>query len=504
MKFQGFVGPSYKLSSVNVDAQRCVNLYPEIVESGTGKEGDIAYLKSTPGLRKLFDIGTGPIRMIHADDLVVHPLNPTNRTFVVSGNQVYKCTFDGTTWTNTLLGTIGTSTGPVRAASLQSDLGITVFVDGQNSYLFWRYTGGDGFPLESFGPFSYFSYAAVPLATHVLLLDGYLIYNQGKSNKFFVSKLNTFAVNPLDFASAEGDPDDIVAIITNHRELWLMNERTVEVWYNTGDADFPFRRVSGGFIEKGCVAASSVAKIDGYIFWLGRDVSGEGIVYAANGLNPQRISTHAVEHAIKSYADMTTASAYTYQSGGHNFYVLNFTEGTWVYDLSTKLWHERAYTNAGTLERHRGDNHSFLPLYHLHLIGDYATASIYALENSCYTDNLLPITRMRAAPHVSNGLNRLFCKSLTIDMETGIGLDGSVQGSDPQLVLDYSDDGGHTWSSESWTAVGQKVGGIGDFKKRVIWRRLGKFRDRVFRVTYTEPTKFNILGAQIEVEAGTN
>jgi hypothetical protein len=347
MKFQGFIGPSYTLRTVNVDAQRCVNMYPEMVESGVGKSGDIAYLASTPGLRKIFTVGTGPIRLVQVDDPVADIHNPPNRVFVVSGNQVFKCIYDGTTWTNTVIGTIGTSTGPVRAASLQINLGITVFVDGNVTYLYWRYNLGDGTATESFGPFADYGYPSIPNSTHVILADSYLIYIQAGKNTFYVSDYNTFTVNPLSFASAEGDPDNIVSVITNHRELWLLNERTIEVFYNSGNAAFPYDRIQGGFIEKGCLAPNSVAKIDGTIMWLGRESVGQGVVYAAMGLVPVRISTHAVETAISKYANPSNATAYTYENNGHSFYVLNFDEGTWAFDLSTKLWHERAYTNAG-------------------------------------------------------------------------------------------------------------------------------------------------------------
>lgn len=504
MKFNGFVGPSYTLNSVNIDCQRCVNLYPEVIESGTGKEAQVAYLKSTPGLELLFTVGTGPIRLIHVDTPTISIWNPENRIFIVSGNTLYKASFDGTTWTTEAFATtFATSTGPVRAVSLNTNLGMVVFVDGDDTYLYWKYDSGDALIVEDFDTFSSFGFPVVPNATHVVLLDGYLIYNEGSTGRFQVSDWNSLAVNPLNFASSEGDLDNIVAIIENNRDLWIFNERSTEVFSNTGNADFPFERIGGGFIEKGCVAPFSVAKIDGVIFWLGRDKFGEGIVYAANSLNPQRISTHAVEQAIQGYADISSATAYTYQSGGHSFYVLNFAGMTWVYDFSTKLWHERAYTSAGNLVRHLGECHDFFPEYSLHLVGDYSTGKVYKFNDSYYTDNTDAITRMRTLPHLSAGLKRVFCSSFQIDMETGVGL-SSGQGSDPQVVLDFSDDGGHTWSSESWATAGGQVGGIGEYKTRVIFRRLGKFRDRVFRIKITDPVKVVLLGAELEVRQGTN
>jgi hypothetical protein len=492
MKFQGFVGPTYSLKSVNVDSQRCVNLYPEAIESGAGKGGEVAYLKSTPGLKNILNVGNGPIRCTHID--------PQGIVFVVSGDRLHKVVYDGVNWIGSPLGSslFLTSTGTVVAASAKiGDETVTVFVDGVTCY---AYVFTPGFPAGYFGKFADFGYPGVPGATHVAFIDGYFIFNEIDTNQFYVSDFNSLNIDPLSFASAEGDPDKIVGIIASNRDLWLFNERTTEIFVNTGNADFPFERVSGGFIEKGCSARFSIAKIEGSVFWLGRDESGQGIVYAARGLTPERISTHAVEAAISSYADLTTASAYTYQMNGHAFYVLNFAEATWVYDLSTRMWHERAYTNLGRLERHRAEKHVFIPAQGVHLLGDYSSNKVYLFDENYFYDGTAPITRMRVSPHISSELKRITCNSFQIDMEVGVGLDGITQGTNPQVMLDYSDDGGHSYSNEKWASAGA----IGENKKRVIWRRLGQFRDRVFRIKITDPVKVSIIGAEIDIEAGAS
>lgn len=492
MRFKGFIGPAYTLKSVNVDCQRCVNLYPELNEMGSGKEGEIAALLSTPGLIEVADFGSGPIRLIHVD--------PSNRVFVISGSELFQVTYvSSTSWSFNKIGNLESLTGIVSAASIQIGLDtITVFVDGVNNYAF-----RDLSSIITFGTFSSFSYFPIPTASHIVYIDGYLIFNKADSNQFYVTDYNSISINPLSFASAEGNPDSIVAIISNHRDLWLMNERTIELFTNTGNADFPFERVQGGFIEKGCVAKFSVAKIEGTIFWLGRDESGQGIVYAAQNLSPQRISTHAIETAIQTYADISLATSYTYQSGGHVFYVLNFPEATWVYDLTTKLWHERALTTQGALSRHIGDVHAFSQLNSKHLVGGYNNSKLYVMSDDCYWDGDVEITRLRTSPHISNGNLKLFCSKFMLDMETGVGL-ASGQGSNPQVVMTFSDDGGHTWSNESWTSAGGQVGGIGDYKKRVIWRRLGSFRDRVFSVKITDPVKVTLIGAELDMQPGNS
>lgn len=494
MKFPGFIGPAYTLKSRNVDCQRCVNLYPEINEMGKGKADEIAYLRGTPGLEKLAEVGTGPIRLVHFDGTKQDPDNPTTRVFVVSGNEMYRFENLAGTWTSTLLGTLDTSVGTVRAASNTVDLGQTVFVDGTNTYLFKK-TPSD----EDFGTYESFDLEKLDNATHVIYVDGYFICCNG-TNQFYISELNGLNFAALNFASAEGDPDNIIAVISNRRDLWLLNERSIELWINTGNADFPYDRASGGFIEKGIAAKYSVAKIDNMVFWLGRDNFGQGVVYAGQGLNPERISTHAIETAIQGYADISTANAYTYQSGGHAFYVLNFAEATWVFDLSTKLWHERAFLNDGTLERQRPQYHAFIPEYGIHMLGDYANNKIYQYNDDYYFDDEDYIKRLRTSPHASSGEKNLFCSRFQLTIESGVGLDGITQGTDPKVMLQISKDGGHSYGDEIWTSMGK----IGQRLARCIWRRLGVFRDVVFKVEITDPVKVIMISAEIDLEMGNH
>lgn len=502
MRLKGFIGPAYTLNSVNADCQATVNLYPEINEIGTGKEGEVAALRSTPGLTKLCDVGTGPIRCVH--------VNPDGKILVASGNKLYHVTYSGSSWSATSVGTgtFSTSTGRIIARSAKGTgplgLSITVLVDGTSKYLYDADPSTTSPLLGTLVDFASAGLAlGVPDATFVEWIDGYFIYNAVDSEQFYVSGWASLTVDPLSFASAEGNPDDILSIIASQRDLIMLGERSCEIFADTGNPEFPFERVQGGFIEKGCAAPYSVAKIDTVVFWLGRDESGQGVVYAAAGLRPERVSTHAIETAIKGYADITTASAFTYQSGGHSYYVLNFSEATWVYDLATKMWHQRAYTNAGILERHRAECYAFSPQYGMHVVSDYATTALYKLDESVYDDDGDAITRLRASPHGGNSLKNIFYKSFQLDMETGIGL-VSGQGSDPQVMLQWSDDGGHTWSDETWTSAGGQAGGIGDYLKRVIWRRLGRSRDRVWRVKITDPVPITLLGAEVDFEIGSS
>jgi len=443
-------------------------------ESGTSKEAEVASLISTPGLLLKNTLASGPIRGLYTS---------TNGVlYAVSGNTLYSL---DSSFSETTIGTLNTSSGNVSMVDNGTDLVVT---DGDYGYI---HTLG----LNSLNQITDPDFLG---ADQVVYQDGYFIFNRPDTGQFYISNLNSTAIDALDIATSEGNPDDIVGIISDHRELWVFNENSTEVFYNSGNADFPFERIEGAFIEHGCAARWTIQKMNNAVFWIGKDDKGRGVVYTAQGFQPQRISTHAVEQAIDGYGDISGAVAYTYQQNGHNFYVLNFSGAStsWCFDTTTGLWHERVYTNAGDFERHRANYHAFA--YSTHVVGDYENGKIYSLDESTYTDDSVEITRQRVFPHMSSGQKRLIINSLQIDMKTGVGLDGAstVQGHDPQAMLDWSDDGGYSWSNEHWTTMGK----IGVRLRRVLWRRLGFTRDRIFRLTITDPVPVALISAQIEIQ----
>lgn len=450
-----------------------VNMFPEIVADG-GKEA--AFLNRAPGLRPLqTQVGTGPVRglWVMGDNL-----------FVASGTQVWR--YSSLT-SASLVGSIS-GTGPVSIA----DNGRQVFFA----------CNGPSFIYDSVtGVVSQITDPDFPGAVTVGFLDQYFVFNEPNSQRFWVTALGDGTnIDALDYASAEGNPDNVIALIVDHREVWLFGPGSTEVWYNAGGADFPLLRIQGAYNEMGCAAPYSVAKMDNRIFWLGADARGQGIVYAADGYIGRRISTHAVEWQIQQYSTISDAVAYTYQQDGHLFYVLSFPTGnaTWVYDASTQAWHERAYFSAGVFSRHRSNCQAFFKGETI--VGDYQSNKLYVMDLDVYADDGAAqrwLRSWRALPPGQNNLKRTAQHELQLDCETGVGL-AVGQGAAPQAMLRWSDDGGHTWSNEHW----RSMGAIGAYGHRTIWRRLGmttKLRDRVYEVSGTDPVKLAIVGAELRL-----
>jgi len=590
VKFQNFIGPSNTLRVGRFDCQRTVNLFPELDPLATGKEKEAAVLMGTPGLRLVQSIGLGPVRAMWT------PSNDSNLCFVVSGNEVYR--LSGPLFTPiTCTGNLSTSTGPVSI----TDNGIDVMlVDGQNGY--------------------YIPLAGVPVINNIIdpnfypadvitFQDGYFILNQKGTQYYFISDLYSHDFLPLNLAAKAGNPDNIVSLISNNRELYLFGTKTTEVWYNLGQSgSTPFVRQDGKFNQFGCLAPHTLHKVNNTVFWLGTNADGGAVVFMLQNEQPVRVSNHAIEFALQQITNLTAATAYAYQDEGHYFYVLNCpgSQTTWVFDMSSQMWHERQSTINGITDRNLAECHTFMN--NQHLVGDYISGNIYSMDMNYYTDNGEPIIRIRQTPHVTSSLNRVFYEMLELDMEFGVGLDsvgsgtttsGSVQsvtiygdpghslaplglicntppvvtftggggsgatghalltgasapynlagivvdtgGSgytsppfvnvtwgagdpqapyigieteltmstssptslpdnqiNPKVFLEISNDGGKTWGPP----IEARMGKVGEYFTRARWQRLGTSRDRVFRVSTSDPVKVGILSSVLCIEVG--
>ena len=373
--------------------------------------------------------------------------------------------------------------------------------------------------------------------TTVDIVDNYFVYSRPSSQQFGASDALSPVSQQLSFASKDGSPDQLVALIVDHREVYLMGEASSEVWVDVGAFPFPFQRVPGTSTQHGIAAQFSVARLGDSFAYVSRNGRGQGQIMQMQGYKPTRISTHAVEYSlVNQYID--DAIAWTYQLEGHEVYVVSFPtiNITWAYDMASGMWHKWLYSNTdGTYSRHRGNCEA--QFQGMVLVGDYANGKIYELDKSVYTDDGVNTRRLRRAPHLVSDFQRQYFEEFQIQFQPGVGTTGlsvspfiyigtpyiiyptatliipptqtvvigvatlSNQTTTlPQAMLRWSDDGGSTWSKEHWTTIGA----LGKYQNRAIWRRLGQARDRVFEVVVSDPVKAVIISANLKASGGEN
>ena len=329
------------------------------------------------------------------------------------------------------------------------------------------------------------------------IVDNYFIYNRPNTQQWGSSNPLSPISSNLAFSSKDGAPDNLVSLIVDHREVYLLGEVSSEVWIDSGLFPFAFQRIPGTSTQHGIAAKFSVARLGNSFAYVSRNIRGQAQIMMMNGYIPTRISTHAVEQTLVDQY-ITDARAWTYQLEGHEVYVVSFPtlDLTWAYDITTNMWHKWLWVDSkNVFHRHRGNCHA--SFQGLNLVGDWENGNLYQLDPLNYTDNGDEIRRIRRAPHLISDYQRQYFHELQIHFQPGVGL---PDGSAPQAMLRWSDDGGSTYSNEHWTSIGVQ----GAYKNRAIWRRLGQSRDRIFEVVVTDPINAVITAANLKADAGAN
>jgi hypothetical protein len=309
--------------------------------------------------------------------------------------------------------------------------------------------------------------------------DGYFVVigeSAGRSDAFTISGLDdgkTF--NALDFAFAENSPDGITGIVSDHGELWLFGSRTVEVFYNSGNIDFPFQRNAGSLMEVGCLGGETVAKVDNSVFWISPDLT----VYRSGGGSPEVISSREIEEQL---AGKTIGNCFTFTDKGHKFYAISTLLGTTLcFDITTGLWSERS----------KGITH-----------GSWGVTSVASLNGVQYVGtesgnicSLDPVyfqaegdvlaAEFVTVPVVRSG-EKFVVSEVTLRIKSG---DFDL-GRDHKIMMQTTKDGS-TWGNEKWRNLGR----LGHFYSKAQWNALGQFERFQARVRITDPIQRDIYGA---------
>lgn len=404
-------------------------------------EGDKASefaVMAIPGLVVFSTISGQPVRGMHVMDNVL---------YAVVGTVLCTVHANGTiTGEGTIAGSL-----PVMMADNGSQLAIQGGALNNQGYV-WS------------GLTLYTNILNLPPVSNVVYIDGYFVWSVFESDQFVISSLSDGLVyDPLDVATVEGDPDDIVGMVNLQRELQFYGSRSTEIWFNSGAADFPFERQGNAFIERGCFDRDSIVKIDNSVHFVGED----RIVYRLNGYLPTRISTHGIEYQL---ARASWFRGFTYTAQGHKFYVLNTDIGTFAYDMATGAWHDRK-----SLDRDNYRVGSSVIAYDKTMMADAYTGLIYYADIDVSTENGAVIPMEVVIPSLQTDRLKATLYAYELQCQTGVG---NALDTDPQVILQWSKDGGNTWSAE----LSRTLGAVGEYLTRCIWRLGVSYRQLQLRL----------------------
>ena len=475
-KYPGFIGASDRSQSPIADCEETMNWLLERLPQNAKSQWA---LYPTPGQQAWASVSQVGTRGLFQEN---------GRCFSVVGTIPYELFSNKTT---SVLGTVAQDSNPATIVTNGATGGQAFFTTGTNGYLLNLTTGA-------------FSQVLTGDATMGAMLDGFFIAFNKATSEFRLSDLNDGTTwDPTQFASRTSAPDNWQAMVVNAPDIWLIGEKTGDVWYDAGTFPFPFAPRPGATFKYGTPATFSVVPIGQSVMWLSRTAEGAGIVVQAAGYNPQRVSSSALETAIKTYErdfTISDAEAFGYLDSGHTYYVLTFptAKATWVYDLSTGAWHQRGtwLPNSNMYDFWHPRVHCYA--FGKHLVGDRNSGQISELDVTFGTEaDGSAIRRRRVAPSLFHENQLLPEGTLQVFLEAGLGT-STGQGFNPMGMLRSSDDGGKTWGRERQGSLGK----IGEYTRRVRFTRLGQSRDRVYEFSVSDPIPARVIDAYIGYETG--
>ena len=496
------IGGAYAARSPIANAQRCINLFPEI-NRGDGPQPRNVTHYQRPGLRvKATPTTSGPARGIYCASNGVG--------YYVVGDTLYQV---GANWSLTAIGTLFTSTGSV----CMIDNGVTLWlVDGTPvSYSVALASGSFSVVTDPTSTFTG--------ASRVDILDTFMLWPFPDSNLFGSTISGTLQFNNLYYAAKVGYPDNLQTLWVNMRNILLVGKYKSELWYDAGNTNFPFALLPGAYIEHGCLAPNSIAAFDTNVCWLSQTLQGENFIVRQRGYLTDIISNYAISYAInqmkRNGADLSDAIGYTYTQEGHAFYVITFQSGdqTWVYDLSMNDpmngWHQRGWSDSsGVLHRERGQCRA--NLNGQVVVGDWQNGQLYALDPDHYTDDVVngvpgPIAYTRTFPKIQSGMmngqtalsdgHNLRLKKFVADIECGNG-PVDANGLPPQVGLRVSTDHGKTFGNFEM----QSTGKIGEYSTQPKFAPMNLGRFPVLELNYSFAGAAALNGGWIDADVGMN
>lgn len=475
--YRAALGGSYTPESPVADVERTVNWYPEIAES-PGAVSRVQ-LYPTPGCRQI-DVGTAPGRALFSTAA------SGGRVFGVQGTVFFEALENGT---RTTRGTVASDEWPATI-SWSGDGGQELFItSGNQGYVYDLQTNtlttiAALANKARMGGFAYGYFLAFDAATATVYLSALYDGTSWDLTKFFQRNIGADTWQAM--------------LVTSWGQIFLPGSKTRDYYYNAGTSPVPFAPTDSGLQPTGIAAPFSAREVNGMVTWLATTSEGGYSVLAGSGYRADRISTHAVERALASYARVDNAVATAYQHQGHTFYLLSVPSGqvTWVYDFATGLWHERETwrPDVARATAWRLGHHAFA--WNRHLWLDRETGSLYETRDDVGTDvDGLAIRRVRQTPPLVTRQAWQYTQRLELLMQTGVGATVDP-GRDPQIVLRVSNDGGQTWGHARTASVGQR----GATQTRVVWYRLGRARARAYQIVATDPVPYRLVDCFHDVD----
>ncbi|MCH9834124.1 packaged DNA stabilization protein gp10 [bacterium] len=454
----------YASSAPDLRTSYPVNLVPVPKESGISS----GYLRPGDGL---ISFGTGP-------GIDRGAINWNGVCYRVMGSSLVSVAADGTA---TTLADVGDDGGPVTFDYSFDRLGI-----GSAGDLFYW----DGLTL------SQVTDPDLGTVVDMIWIDGYFMTTDGEF--LVVTDLNDpTAINPLKYGSSEADPDPVKALLKLRNEAVALNRHTIEYFDNIGGSLFPFQRIEGAQIEKGCIGTRACCVYMEAVAFLGGGFNEEPSIYLGANAQAVPIATHEINLVLRTYteAQLAAAELEARNDGAHQFLYVHLPDRTLVYDgaasqvVGEPVWFTLTSSLDG-FEQYRARH--FVWCYDKWIFGDTQTAATGTISKTVSSHWGVQVRWEFGTVIVYNEGRGVIFNDLEL-----IGLTGSAAfGDTPVLSTSYSLDG-EVWSEDRVITAGV----TGERAKRLMWFMQGFMRNwRIQRFRGTSDVHMGFIRLEARLE----
>lgn len=478
------IGGTYEHRFKDWNSQRTINWFPKITDQKSQEKNKTQIaLIPRPGLSQFVDLTGDAVRGLFTARTLTQ-----ERCFAVVGTTLYEIHYDGSS----------TSRGALTGMATGSRSKVYMALNGAGELMIQDVLAGYIFNMLT-NTLTRITDADYPRGTTLDFADGYFIISDSNGRVSF-SDLNAgTSWDGLDFFTPTFKPDKVKAIATFREEIYCFGDITIEIYINDGTT--PFIRQSRSSVYSGLKDRDSVAVHQSGMFFRGKSQSGGSEVYlmgsdySINPLNaPDPITKYEPEDA-EGFVQSTTE--------GHIFYHLHLPglNTTFVYDITTGMWHERQSLRpfpdsdgSKPQDMFRGRMHTFFK--GINLYGDWWSGKIFKEDFDVSTDdgNIRLLKRVSSVFH--SELKYISVYRLEFDMNSGLAsanAPATGQGSAPVMTLKYSINGGNTFEPEEFIELGD----LGEYDYRVQSRNLGTARNWVISFEISDPIDIIIMQAVV-------
>lgn len=303
------------------------------------------------------------------------------------------------------------------------------------------------------------------------------------------SKINSVTVagdwDPLDFITAQIEPDYPVALNKQLSYVVAFKQWTTEIFFDAGNATgSPLQSDPGRKSRFGCAHQDSVQRIEDILFWLSTNQSASLQVCMMEGLQVRVVSTKAIDRLLNNVSLSGGVYSWQLKKNGHLFYIITIISAnlTLAYDVVENHWDQWTDTNGNYIPicASTYDSNGNTVVQHA------TNGSLYYIDSSYVDDNGTSIPMSIITPIFDAGTRRR--KQMNYFEIVGDQQPGNW------LTVQFSDDDYQTWTQPRRVDMSQE---------RMFLTNCGTFRKRAIWIQFTQAAKFRISSVEAQFDIGT-